>query len=98
MIKNENEIEQSIFDLPDMKEEEKKVEPAKPKKIKHVIGTVIADQLRVREEPDTEADTLLIIKKDDPVTIDEAGSTDLFYKVTVGGKIGYCMKEFISLK
>lgn len=97
MIKNENENEQTIFDLPEMKEEEKKVESVKPKKIKQIIGTVIADQLRVREEPDIDADVLLIVKKGDPITIDEAGSTDVFYKVVANGTIGYCMKEFISL-
>lgn len=96
MITKEN--EQSIFDLPEMKEEEKKIEPVKTKKIKQVIGTVVADQLRVREEPDIDADVLLIIKKDDAVAIDEAGSTGTFYKVIVNGTIGYCMKEFIMIK
>ena len=103
MIKNDDaktnepvEESMSIFELPEMEKEEERI--TVKKKIKHVIGKVSAEKLNIREEPDKDADVILIVDKGTPVTIDEAGSTSKFYKVTVQGLVGYCMKEFITLE
>lgn len=70
--------------------------PVVSKKNRAKIGEVNCDQLNLREEPSTDADILLIIKKGDPVSILEESKG--FYKVLTNGIIGYCVKEFITVK
>lgn len=87
--------EMSIADIVTNEEDKKILEPAKPKKKRIVIGTVICDQLFLREEPDKESDVLYIMPKGEHVAIMDELSD--FYKVTVNGVTGYCAKEFITI-
>lgn len=72
-------------------------EPKKTKKNKTIIGIVNCNNLFVREEPDKESDAIYILNKNDTVIIDEAASTNGFYKVIVKGIIGFCVKNFIDI-
>lgn len=90
--------EMSIADIVTNEEDKKILEPVKTKKKKTVIGIVNCDQLFLREEPDKESDALDILLKDSAVIIDEDGSTATFYKVAARGIVGYCVKEFITIK
>ena len=85
----------SIADIVTNEEDKKILEPVKPKKKRTVIGTVISDSLFLRDEPDKESDILYIMPKGEHVAIMEELSD--FYKVTVNGVTGYCVKEFITI-
>lgn len=67
---------------------------------KPTIGVVTdCAKLNVRKYPYTYADVRTIIMLGDRVTIDEDGSTDIFYKVcTATGIDGYCMKQYIEIE
>lgn len=66
-----------------------------PKNLGKVVGCV---KLNVREEPSTKADVVFEITLGSTVFIDEACSTDEFYKIcTEHGVEGYCMKKFIEI-
>lgn len=66
-----------------------------PKNLGKVIDCV---KLNVREEPNTKAFVVFEIAVGSTVFIDEAGSTDEFYKIcTEHGVEGYCMKKFIEI-
>lgn len=55
--------------------------------------------LNVRKEPNTDADVVCVIKVGATVEINEAESTDEFYKVcTAAGATGYCMKKYIKVE
>lgn len=61
-------------------------------------GVVNCDKLNVRMNPEKDANVLLIINKDDKVTILEE-SNEVFYKVKLANNTeGYCMKKFIDIK
>ena len=90
--------EMSIADIVTNEEDKKILEPVKPKKKKIVIGVVNCDQLFLREEPDRESDALYVLSKGEGVAIDMDNSTDAFYKVTANSLVGYCVKEFITIK
>lgn len=66
-----------------------------PKNIGRVVGCV---KLNVREEPSIKASIVFEITAGSKVFIDEAGSTEEFYKIcTEHGVEGYCMKTFIEI-
>ena len=88
----------SIADIVTNEEDKKVLEPVKSKKKKTIIGIVNCDQLFLREEPDRESDALNVLMKDSAVVIDEDGSTSDFYKVVANGIVGFCVKEFITIK
>ena len=90
--------EMSIADIVTNEEDKKILEPVKAKKKKTIIGVVNCDQLFLREEPDRESDALNVLVKDSAVVIDEDGSTSDFYKVVANGIVGFCVKEFITIK
>lgn len=92
------EKEMSIADIVTNEEDKKVLEPVKSKKKKTIIGIVNCDQLFLREEPDRESDALNVLVKDSAVVIDEDGSTSDFYKVVANGIVGFCVKEFITIK
>jgi uncharacterized protein YgiM (DUF1202 family) len=78
--------------------EEPIVEEIKPKKSKKMlIGKVIGGTLNLRAEPDSDSDIIYVLKNGDAVIIDTEGSTDKYYKVTVNGLIGYCVRSFITV-
>ena len=63
------------------------------------IGIVIdCPRLNVRVEPRANADVVCIIERDSKVVINEAETTENFYKIcTEVGVEGYCMKRFIDI-
>lgn len=70
-------------------------EVAAPKNLGKVVDCV---RLNVREEPNTKASVVFEINVGSTVFIDEACSTDEFYKIcTEHGVEGYCMKKFIEI-
>lgn len=78
--------------------EEPVVEEIKLKKSKKMlIGKVIGGTLNLRTEPDSDSDVIHILKNGDAVIIDVEGSTDKFYKVTVDGLVGYCVRSFVTV-
>lgn len=78
--------------------EEPVVEEIKPKKSKKMlIGKVIGGTLNLRAEPDSDSDIIHILQNGDAVIIDVEGSTDKFYKVTVDGLVGYCVRNFVTV-
>ena len=65
-----------------------------------VYGVVTGCQaLNVRTEPSASAAVASVVKANSEVVVNEAESTDTFYKVcTSAGVEGFCMKEFITIK
>lgn len=63
------------------------------------IGSVNCGRLRMRKAPNTDADIICELTEGSEVQINEAESTDDFYKVTTPtGAEGFCMKKFITIK
>lgn len=89
------ENESSIFDLVGKEEAEKMLGKEKPKKNRIKVGVTNA-ALNLREEPSSDSDILYVIPEGDPVVIN--GEDGNYYKVTVQGLIGYCVKEYIDKK
>lgn len=71
------------------------IKKPKPKKI---FGRVTVSLLNVRKEPTIGSDPLTVISKDTRVLILESPLNSEFYKVSVEGVEGYCMKEFVEVK
>lgn len=88
--------EMSIADIVTNEEDKKILEPVKAKKKRIVIGTVTCDSLFLRAEPDKESDILYIMPKGERVALMDGDTAD-FYKVTVNGVTGYCVKEFVTI-
>lgn len=61
-----------------------------------VVGIVTPAHLNIRSEASKDSDIVSILNKNDEVKIVE--ELDGFYKVFYNGLIGYCVKEFISIK
>lgn len=89
------ENESSIFDLVGKEEAEKMLGVEKPKKNRVKIG-VTKSALNLREEPSPDSDILYVIPEGDPVVIN--GEDGNYYKVTVQGLVGYCVKDYINEK
>lgn len=69
-----------------------------PAPIKHGV-VVNCDRLNVRMYPRTESKVLCIINRDDEVEVHDSIDPVNFYKImTTDGIIGFCVKEFISLR
>lgn len=73
-----------------------------PEAPKDVIGVVVeCKRLNVRKQPDIKSAVVCVIEADTEVKIDEAKSTDDFYRVlsTSDTKrfFGYCMRDYISI-
>lgn len=61
------------------------------------------EKLFLRSEPSKESESLIILDKQDDLLVDEANSTEDFYKVIVVTNplekmVGYCVKKFIEIK
>ena len=82
-----NQIDASVQEL-------KIVEP-----VKEVKGVVInCARLNVRKDPEPKAEILCTVDANHELMIDEADSTEDFYKVyTAAGIEGYCVKYFIAI-
>lgn len=76
------------------------VEPTETKVAEVVTGVVDGcTKLNVREEPSLFAEIVCQLDKGAEVVIDDAESTDDFYRVyTASGMEGFCLKKFITLK
>lgn len=68
--------------------------------VKPVVGYVTnCAKLNVRDEPTPHSNVLCTIEQDSEVEIDEAQSTEDYYKIcTAAGVEGYCVKYFINIK
>ena len=67
--------------------------------VKPVIGLVTnCSKLNIRKKPNVKADPITVINAKTQVVIDEEGSTKDWYKVSVNGVIGFCMKSYISIR
>lgn len=84
-------------------QEVKIVEPVKEvdviEPVKEVKGVVInCARLNVRKEPEPKAEVLCTVDANCELMVDEANSTEDFYKVyTAAGIEGYCVKYFIAI-
>lgn len=96
LVQDEMPVEETLL-VPDEVEDEVVEEPA-PFTVA-VTGIVFnCKKLNVREEASTAADVVCVIENLATVLIDEAESTEDFYKVcTESGAEGFCMKKFIKL-
>lgn len=74
---------------------EEKVKPEDSLKDAKVVN---CRQLNMREQPKADAKILCVINESTPIKVDEAASTQDFYKVIMGRTEGYCMKKFIEVK
>ena len=67
-------------------------------------ATVVnCEKLFLRSEPSKESEALIILDKQDDLLVDEANSTEDFYKIIVVTNplekmVGYCVKKFIEIK
>lgn len=86
---------------PEVQEEVVDIQPEVPEveAPKTVIGVVTdCAKLNVRAEPKSNAEVVCVVTAKTDLVIDEAESTEDFYKVyTESGAEGYCMKRFISI-
>lgn len=89
MIENEEKI---IPETPVVQEERKSTNK------KFVFGYVTGGSLNLRAEPDPDADVLVVLSDGEPVVLDSTTPINGYYKVTAHNTIGYCMKEFITVK
>ena len=93
---HEETVEQSVEEPEEIVEHPLESQPAATTKIGIVDG---CDKLNVRQSPSADAKPIgQPLNKSAKVAIDEANSTDDFYKVYLStGLVGYCMKEFIKI-
>jgi uncharacterized protein YgiM (DUF1202 family) len=79
-------------------EVEKTKEPEIATEPEFVFGTVSSDcaKLNVRKEPYLGAPILCVIEKGTQVLVIPEESTDLWYKVDIGGQQGFCMKKYMT--
>jgi uncharacterized protein YgiM (DUF1202 family) len=83
--------EQSIFDFVE------DPNPTVKKKKRPIYGVVKSKKLNLRSEPDSDADVLMILNENDPVTIIEDDPNSKYYKVFARRITGFCIKEFITI-
>lgn len=73
------------------------VEPEVAETTKSGVVTDCA-KLNVRAEPSTDAEVVCVISAATELLVDEAESTEDFYKIcTAAGVEGYCMRKFITV-
>lgn len=91
-VKEVEDVDTNQIDAP--VQEVKTVEP-----VKEVKGVVInCARLNVRKDPEPKAEILCAVDANSELMIDEANSTEDFYKVyTAAGIEGYCVKYFIAI-
>lgn len=96
--KKEDDVEkvtEEVQEQPTEKVKEEIVEEKKEEKSK--TGKLInCELLNARKEPNKNSEILFVINLKDRIKILE--ETNDFYKVEVGKKTAYCMKEFIEVK
>ena len=77
--------------------EEETVTPEPPAEPVYGVVTECV-KLNVRKEPDVSADVLTTILLGTEVLVDEANSTEDFYKIVTGAGVeGFCVKKFINI-
>lgn len=75
------------------------VKEKKPRVKKPREGVVTnCNKLIVRKKPDRNSGILSVINEGTTVSINTNGGTNDFYKVTVNGVTGFCMKDYIKTK
>lgn len=93
-------VEETIKEVIEEETVEAEVEAVEEENTGAVAVAVVTDcaQLNVRQEPNKTAKVVCVIAKGTEVQVDVDKSTEDFYKVSVSGKEGYCVKQFISIK
>lgn len=67
-------------------------------KVRHAIGEVHnCGILKVRKVANAKSEVVTVINRGTRVQIDFEGSSETFYKVTVGKVSGFSMKEYIKI-
>lgn len=94
-----NEKIEKIVENKEDKEISKPVEKSavEKKKMPYKIGIVVTNTADVKTEPDKYADLITILKKGDAVIIDDDSDKE-YYKVTASIKVGYILKNQITIK
>lgn len=90
-----------IDEIDDLVLDEDVIEDVEEEEVEALLIGYVADcaRLNVRSHPYPSAAIKCVIEKDSEVMINDAESTDTFYKViTASGIEGYCMKKFISIQ
>ncbi len=90
-----------VKEAPVKTEEEVMVEAEEAMTTEETKVGIVTDcmNLNVRKAPDSDADIICQIPCLSEILIDEAGSTEDFYKVcTAAGVEGFCMKRFIRIR
>lgn len=99
-IKNQPKVDEITEQIVDPVIEEVVEEVVEVEEIKPVVSGVVVDctKLNVRVAPNTKADVVCVIDASTNLVINEAESTDDFYKVCIAtGAEGFCMKKFIKI-
>ena len=94
-VEDITEVEESVMESVEGYEQD----PETEQKSEFIVGIVIdCSRLRVRSYPELDANVICEIDAGAQVVIDNAESTEDFYKVcTETGIDGYCMQKFIKI-
>lgn len=93
----------TLADIVETEEDKKILEPAPaPAPIKKGFvpfktGKVNIDVAYARQQPEKYSEIVCLLRKDDVVVIDDAGSVDEWYKVTSNGVVGFILKKVITV-
>ena len=72
--------------------------PVKNQEFDYIVGTVTTETSYMRKEPFKTGLINIVLKKGDVVIIDPEGDVVNYYRVTAKTKIGYVLKNEISVK
>lgn len=94
MAKKKNVIEEVVETVETVVEETVAPEP----EVKPVVTGLVTNcsKLNIRKKPNAKAEIIKVVNAKTQVVIDEEASTKDWYKVTVSGVNGFCMKSFIA--
>lgn len=98
-VVSEDVVREEVTEQPAVEAFESMSEPVE-KEVPASIGVVVdCSKLNVRRRPSINAEIECEIVKGTEVEVNEAESTNEFYKIyTAAGIEGYCMKQFIKIK
>lgn len=96
-------VEQKVNTAPEVEVEAQTPDPAAVPMVeeaKPIVGIVAnCERLNVRKSPSPTAEIICVIECGAKLSIDEAESTETFYKICAEiGAEGYCMKRFIQIE
>lgn len=95
-VTEEVKVEETPVEVTEEVKEEPIVEET-PVEVTSNTGVVTCEKLFVRSKPSKSGSFVAVIIKGTKVEVDHSGSTSDFYRVKVGDKYGYCVKEFVKI-